>query len=150
MSAIREIVTPMSVRVQGTKRDSEPPTEYTPVHVLAVDDDPESLRAVARILKARGFEVDTASDGKIAQDMICDKHYDYFLFDIKMPILDGKRLYYWLKDEYPQLAEMVMFMTGESMGIETQDFLRETGAAFLIKPFTAGELKAKLRELFKD
>ena len=118
-------------------------------NILIVEDEPSITRVCQRVLGDEGFEVDVASNGKVAQDMIQEKWYDYFLFDIKMPILDGKALYYWLKDEYPQLAERVMFMTGESMGVETQSFLRETGAAFLIKPFTTGELKAKLREFFK-
>jgi len=117
--------------------------------ILVVEDEPSITNVCQRVLGSEGFEVDIASNGKEAQDMIQERRYDYFLFDIKMPILDGKALYYWLKDKYPQLAERVMFMTGESMGVETQSFLRETGAAFLIKPFTPSELKAKLREFFK-
>ena len=117
--------------------------------ILVVEDEPAITNVCQRVLGSEGLEVDFASNGKVAQDMIQEKRYDYFLFDIKMPILDGKALYYWLKDKYPQLAERVMFMTGESMGVGTQSFLRETGVAFLIKPFTLGELKAKLREFFK-
>ena len=118
--------------------------------ILVVEDEPSIANVCQRVLSSEGFEVNIASNGKVAQDMIQEKRYDYFLFDIKMPILDGKALYYWLKDKYPQLAERVMFMTGESMGVGTQSFLRETGVAFLIKPFTPGELKTKSRELFKD
>ena len=117
--------------------------------VLVVEDEPSITNVCQRVLGSEGFEVDIASNGKIAQDMIQEKRYDFFLFDIKMPIMDGKALYYWLKDKYPQMADRVMFMTGESMGVETQSFLRETGVAFLIKPFTTGELKAKWREVFK-
>ena len=118
-------------------------------NILVVEDEPSITIVCQRVLSSERFEVDIASNGKVAQDMIQEKRYDYFLFDIKMPILDGKALYYWLKNKYPRLAERVIFMTGESMGVETQSFLRETGVAFLIKPFTLGELQAKLREFFK-
>ena len=104
--------------------------------ILVVEDEPSITNVCQRVLSSEGFEVDIASNGKVAQDMIQEKRYDYFLFDIKMPILDGKALYYWLKDKYPQLVERVMFMTGESMGVGTQSFLRETGVSFLIKPFS--------------
>ena len=114
-----------------------------------VEDENSIAHVCQRVLSSEGFEVDIASNGKIAQGMIQEKQYNYFLFDIKMPVLDGKLLYYWLKDKYPLLAERVMFMTGESLGVETQRFLKETGVPFLIKPFTTGELRAKLGEFFK-
>ncbi len=92
MAAIREINTPISVRVQGSGRESELPMDLAPVHVLAVDDDPESLRAVARILKARGFEVDTALGGEDALVKLKNGVVDVMLVDLVMPGMSGFEL----------------------------------------------------------
>ena len=117
--------------------------------LLVVEDEPSIAIVCQRVLAGEGLEVDVARNGKIAQDMIKQKPYDYYLLDIKMPVLDGKELFYWLREKYPATMERVMFMTGESLGAETHSFLKETGVSYLTKPFTPSELRAKLKGHFQ-
>ena len=63
--------------------------------------------------------------------------------------MDGKELYVWLLQEYPQMIRGVIFTTGDTMGRDTQGFLDKAGRAFLPKPFTPSELKAVLKEALK-
>jgi CheY-like chemotaxis protein len=73
--------------------------------------------------------------------MISKKTYGMCLLDIRIPLLDGKELYGWLKDEHPELANTTIFITGDVMSGDTQKFLNHTERPFLLKPFTLDELK---------
>ena len=60
--------------------------------VLLVDDSPVNLKVGLLHLQRQGMVVDTASNGKIAVDMIREKGtdaYDFILMDVQMPVMDG-------------------------------------------------------------
>ena len=114
--------------------------------ILVVEDEPDISQVCLRALTGEGFEVDIASDGMVAQDMIERKQYDLCLVDIRTPKMNGKELYQWLEKKYPQLVSRVIFTTGDMMGRDTKDFLEQAARPFLPKPFTTGELKAIVRE----
>jgi CheY-like chemotaxis protein len=118
--------------------------------VLVIEDELSITSVCRRVLAREGLEVDSAQNGKEAQDMISQKEYDFFLIDIRTPTMDGKEFYYWLKRESPLSAVKAVFMTGDAMGGDTQSFLKETGQPFLLKPFTTSELIAFIRKVFAD
>jgi len=118
--------------------------------ILVVEDEPAICELCRRILTEDGFEVDIAVNGKLAQDMIEEQQYQLCLFDIKLPVMTGKELYQWLEEKHPQLAVRVIFATGSVMGGDTQSFLEQSGRPFLLKPFTADELKAVIRETLEE
>ncbi len=58
--------------------------------ILMVEDEPGIGNLCQRVLSSAGFEVDIAVNGKVAQDIIDEKQYDLFLFDIKLPVINGE------------------------------------------------------------
>jgi DNA-binding response OmpR family regulator len=60
--------------------------------------------------------------------------------------MDGKQLYHYIEERYPQLADRVIFTTGDVISEDTQSFLERTGRPFLLKPFSPDELGALVRE----
>ena len=114
--------------------------------VLIVEDEPPISRVCERVLTGEGLEVDIALNGKIAQEMIEKKNYDLCLIDMRTPPMNGKELYYWLKEKHPQMAEGVIFTTGDVMGEEAKGFLEQAAKPFLPKPFTPEELRAIIKE----
>ena len=114
--------------------------------ILIVDDEPAICHICQRVLTQEGFEVDIASNGKVAQTMMEEKQYDLGLVDIKIPVMSGKELYYWLRTRQPQLANRVVFTTGDVMGGDTKGFLEQTKRPFLAKPFTPDDLKTIMKE----
>ncbi len=118
--------------------------------ILIVEDEPAICDVCRRVLAGEGFQVDIAVNGKVAQGMIADKQYDLFLVDIRTPEMNGKELYQWLKEKYPQQVNMVIFTTGDVMGGDTQSFLEQAARPFLPKPFTPDELKAIVTETLKE
>ena len=118
--------------------------------ILVVEDEPAISQVSLRVLVSEGFEVDIAVNGKVAQDMLEAKQYDFCLIDIRTPQMSGKELYQWLKKKHPELTRGVIFTTGDVMGGDTQSFLEQAGRLFLPKPFTPDELKAVVREAVKE
>ena len=123
--------------------------DSTVKRILIVDDEPVIRELCQRVLTEEGFEVDVASDGRIAMVMISEQEYDLYLFDIKMPLMNGKELYEWLQEAYPSSASRVIFTTGSVIGQETDTFLQRSGKPVLRKPFTTEELKAKVTQALK-
>lgn len=116
--------------------------------ILIVEDEAAIREFCHRVLSQHGFKVDTAGNGKVAQDMIKKKkEYDLLLVDIRMPVMDGVELYQWLNEQHPQIARRVIFTTGSVLGQETLDFLSSTGKSFLLKPFSADELIGLVKKL---
>ncbi|MDO8568235.1 MAG: response regulator [Dehalococcoidales bacterium] len=118
--------------------------------ILIVDDEPAICQFCQRVLAEEGFEVDTSANGEAARSLVGKQEYALFLFDIKMPLMDGRELYRWLADAYPRSIEKVIFMTGSAIGQETESFLKNTGSPVLLKPFTSEELKQQINLELKD
>ena len=109
--------------------------------ILLVEDEPTIASICARILAAEGLDVEIATDGETARNMASTSMYDMCLTDIRMPGTGGIALYRYLQQEHPALAERVVFTTGDILGGNTVDFLREVNRPVLAKPFTPAELR---------
>ncbi len=118
--------------------------------ILVVEDEPSISAVCRRVLTSEGFEVDIAVNGKVAQDMIEKKQYDFILMDIRTPAMNGKELYHWVEAKHPKLTGRVIFTTGDIMGGDTQNFIEQSGRLFLPKPFTPDELKAIISRALKE
>ena len=114
--------------------------------ILVVEDEPAISQVCRRVLGREGFEVDSAVNGEVAQDMLRKKGYDLILVDIRTPVMNGKEFYWRVKEEYPRLVERVIFTTGDVIGGATKIFLEQSGRPFLPKPFTPDELRTIVRE----
>ena len=118
--------------------------------ILVVEDEPAIGQICRRVLETPEFTVDITSNGKLAQGMIKKKSYDLLIFDIKLPLVNGRELYQWLREEYPEMAQRVLFMTGDLMSGNTKEFLEQTGRQFLPKPFTPKELKTIVDKVLQE
>ena len=75
-------------------RDGEPAGDRdrrgtSPFRILIVDDNADSARSLARLLRLSGHEVNTAGDGPGALREIEATHPDFVLLDIGLPGMDG-------------------------------------------------------------
>jgi CheY-like chemotaxis protein len=109
-------------------------------NVLIVDDEPAIRNIVARIISSKGHQTQTVSNGKAALAKLAKNGYDLLIADLKMSGLDGIELYETLKKKRPDMANRTVFITGDTMSEETNDFLTATGRPYLAKPFTPIEL----------
>ena len=57
--------------------------------ILIVDDAPENIISLKKVLEVNGFEVDTASSGEEALKKILKNSYVLIILDVQMPEMDG-------------------------------------------------------------
>jgi len=107
--------------------------------VLIVDDEPAIRNILARILSNKGHQAQTVSSGKAALAILHEKGYDLLVADLKMSGVSGMELYETLKKKSPDMADRTVFITGDTMTEETNDFLASSGRPYLAKPFTPME-----------
>jgi len=107
-------------------------------HVLIVDDEIDVLELCERILKTKGYQVQTARNGFEAVDLAVQKHFDLLLTDIKMPGMSGLEIAQALKKS--DLGVICVAMTGYSTMDMVLDALKLGIDEFILKPFTPDEL----------
>jgi CheY-like chemotaxis protein len=109
--------------------------------ILIIDDEEWILTMTRTVLEEEGYSVDIAHDGEEARSALTKSHYDLLVCDQKMPGLSGSQLYRQLLTDDPKSAERFMFMTGDVVNENFQQFLKETRTACLTKPFSLTQLR---------
>jgi DNA-binding response OmpR family regulator len=107
--------------------------------ILAVDDDPQMLRLVARNLVFEGYDVLTASNGELALEQIEVHQPNLVLLDVMMPKMDG----FAVCQRVREFSTVPIIM----VSARQQDKVRglDLGADdYLTKPFSVDELLARV------
>ncbi len=109
--------------------------------ILVVDDEPNLRRAVEVALRLRGFEVDTAINGREALTRIAQRRPDAIVLDLAMPDIDGLALLPLIRKR----TQVPILMLTASIELGDKVVALEGGADdYLTKPFAMDELKARL------
>jgi PAS domain S-box-containing protein len=119
--------------------------EMTPATVMIIDDDPESLRALSKMLIQQRYIVRSFPSGPSALRSAEKEPPDLILLDIRMPGIDGFEVCTRLK-ENDTLSEIpILFLSAVD---ETEGKVKafELGAAdFITKPFQIEEVLARVK-----
>jgi len=118
--------------------------------ILIIDDEQLLLDLLTHLLSKIGYEADQALDSREAAGKLKDQRYDAVFLDMKMPLMDGKAFYLKIRENFPEMAERIVFITGDVANPETLSFLKETGNPFIQKPFTIKEVKSLLDRFFTN
>jgi len=105
-----------------------------PNKILIVDDEIEIAGVLDELLTIEGFQVQKASSGKEATEILKNYGTELVLTDIRMPGMDGLELLDWIKKKDPEIE--VIIMTGHA-SVETAVNALKKGGAFnyFTKPF---------------
>ncbi len=124
----------------------ETPAQQEPegLRVLVVDDEPHILHYLRAALEDWGHHVTVASDGQEALERLNRMRFDIIITDLRMPRVGGRAFYESLKRDMPDVAQQVVFCTGDTVDTDTLAYLEEVDRPHLKKPFTLGELRAML------
>jgi DNA-binding response OmpR family regulator len=130
--ALETLITLLETAFPGRLRHGTLPRSE-PATVLCVDDDPEMLRALARLLVRRGYRPKPLTDPRATLDVIPEVAPDLAILDVTMPGIDGYELARRIRSVYRNLIPVVMLSARAS----NQDIAAgyENGAnAYLSKP----------------
>ncbi len=126
------------------------PSKNPGLRVLVIDDEESILHLVREILGAEGNQVETATSGADALQMIQTTTYDVIITDWKMPGLNGIALFQELLTRNPAAARRVLFMTGDVVKESFQDFLQKNSRLCLSKPFALREFHQAMARMLSQ
>jgi len=115
-------------------------------HILVVDDDPAILRLVSTNLKARDYEVTTATNGEESLEAVQRDFVDLIVLDLMMPKVDGVEVCRRIR-EWSDVPIIILSARGDE-----KDKVKclELGADdYLTKPFGIAELMARIKTAFR-
>ncbi len=115
--------------------------------ILVVDDEAGVTAVLVELLSYDAHHVETAANGSLALAKLDERTYDLILSDIRMPELDGPAFYREVARRHPKLSRRIIFISGDSVSPETRDFLAETGAPSLDKPFVLEEVRQIVQQI---
>jgi len=115
-----------------------------PKHILFVDDEPNILAGLKRMLRSMRPEMCFyfAENSTEAQQCLAANAIDIVVADMRMPGMDGASLLAFIQKKYPQIIRIML--TGHA---DDEAVLRtvEVAHQFLTKPIEAGTLKQTLQ-----
>ncbi|MFH1725230.1 MAG: response regulator [Elusimicrobiota bacterium] len=124
-------------------RPPGPPRDRARARILVVDDDDATRAVLSSFLKAEGYDVSLAEDGRRALEMIRRDPRDLVLLDILMPELGGIGFLKAAKTIHPDLP--VIMVTGIKDEKATRKVLELGACACVAKPFDLNDLRAHIR-----
>jgi serine phosphatase RsbU (regulator of sigma subunit) len=114
------------------------PTATANPHLLIVEDEEALAKSMARMLKSRGFDADTAFSGAEARQLMAAREYEIVLLDVRLPDESGYGLLGELRALKPDVAVVMI------SGVDDPDLGKaavEHGAhGYYVKPIGSTEL----------
>lgn len=114
------------------------------VRILAIDDEPLLGQTLIFAFSGRYDLVVTRSGREALAVLAKDADFDLILCDLMMPDVPGQKVFEIVRNEYPELVERFVFMTGGAFTESAQEFLERHPGRRLEKPFSTGEVEGLL------
>ncbi|WSQ55213.1 SpoIIE family protein phosphatase [Streptomyces sp. NBC_01218] len=115
-----------------------------PARVLIADDNADMREYLTRLLRGAGYQVHAVSDGQQALDTIRTDVPDLVVSDVMMPRLNGLALVSALRADQSTASVPVILLSARAGQEASIEGLRAGADDYLVKPFAAAELLARV------
>ncbi|RZM80933.1 response regulator [Pseudoalteromonas rubra] len=116
--------------------------------ILVVDDMTSMRHVMISMLRRLGFtDIDEATDGKRALELLDKKTYELVVSDLNMPHVDGLALLHEIRAKPPLKDIKILMVTCENGRDRVQQVLLQKVDGFVIKPFSLATLEKQLRKM---
>jgi PAS domain S-box-containing protein len=146
----------LPIRMQVGAEAAPPPPRRAPAEepesslkVLVVDDEEPVVRLMSRLLRDLGHRPILVTSGEAALELIGREAFDLILCDVKMPGLNGFALAAAIRERDADLADRLIFITGDTLSPATREALDQSGNLFLPKPFAIEQLELTIQTISK-
>jgi PAS domain S-box-containing protein len=124
-------------------------TQTHPGNILIVDDTPDNLRLLSRMLADHGYKVRPAPSGSHALATTRKEAPDLILLDIMMPEMDGYEVCRTLKEDESTRDIPVIFLGGLSELEDKMKGFEAGGVDYITKPFHENEVMLRVETHLK-
>jgi len=112
--------------------------------ILIVDDDPNIRFLFAEMMKMEGYDVETASTGTKALQLVLNDHFSAMVLDIKMPGIHGLEILRRLREKGNRIP---IIICSAFEGMKDDFTIKSYGVSdYLIKPVDVKLLSATVRK----
>ena len=115
--------------------------------ILVVEDDPYLAAGLIENLRAEGYTVDQAGDGRAALEQLGAQAYGLILLDVMLPHIDGFTVCRTLRERGDNTP--VLFLTARGDPADRVRGLEAGGDDYLPKPFHLKELLLRVRAILR-
>jgi DNA-binding response OmpR family regulator len=117
------------------------------IKLLLAEDDENLGQLLATFLRSKGYHVDLAENGKIALEKFRSGSYQFCIFDVMMPELDGFKL----AEEVREIDKKVplLFLTAKDLKDDKLKGFSIGGDDYMTKPFSMEELLARIEAILR-
>jgi two-component system NtrC family sensor kinase len=115
--------------------------------VLLIEDEPAVMAYVRAALERSGYSVVCTESGAEGLRLLESEQFLGVVSDMRTPGgVDGAGVHAWLSLNRPDLAERIVFITGDIANEDTVATLRKTGAPCVEKPFRVQQFIAVIEK----
>ena len=119
-------------------------TDRVKTTILVVDDAPQNVTLLARILKMSGYDIQVATNGAQAIESAKRQPPDLILLDINMPVMDGFEACARLNaDERTRGIPVIFISALDNLADKVRAF-QSGGVDYILKPFEYEEIQARV------
>jgi len=122
-----------------------PPRDPHVPSILIVDDTPDNLQLLFRMLNGCGYNARPVSSGRLALDAARMSPPDLILLDINMPDMDGYAVCEELKADSKLREIPVIFISAMNGTLNKVKAFGAGGVDYITKPFQADEVAARIK-----
>ena len=118
--------------------------------ILIVDDAPENIISLKKVLEKNGFEVDTASSGDEALKKVLKKSYVLIILDVQMPGMDGFEVAEAISGYSKAKETAIIFLSAASANVNliTKGYI-SGGLDYISKPVDMNVLLLKVKTFYR-
>lgn len=118
--------------------------------ILIVDDSPENIISLKKVLEKNDFEVDTASSGEEALKKILKKSYVLIILDVQMPEMDGFEVAEAISGYSKAKETAIIFLSAASANVNliTRGY-SSGGLDYISKPVDMNILLLKVKTFYR-
>jgi DNA-binding response OmpR family regulator len=117
------------------------------VKILLAEDDNNLGMLLESYIKAKGYDVDLARDGKQALEKFNEGNYHFCILDVMMPEMDGFSVAKEIRTIDKKIP--ILFLTAKAMKEDKLEAFSIGGDDYMTKPFSMEELVARIEAILK-
>lgn len=115
--------------------------------VLIVEDEPDVLLLLENRVRAAGHEVESATDGETAIDILGERRPAVVVLDWMMPRISGIEVLERLRADDPEHAVKVLMLTAKSQQSDIDRAYSAGADDYIVKPFSSRDLIERIAAL---
>ncbi len=114
---------------------------------LLLVDDEDRIRQLLRIfLEREGYDVDEASDGRMAVELAIQKKYDMIILDVMMPVMDGIEA---CREIRKMMSTPIIMLTAKGEETDRVQGFEAGTDDYIVKPFSPREVLLRIKALLR-